>query len=90
MPDDALTAQEEQAIFKGEIKKIIKTLNDKEKYLLQNRILGDPPLTLQEVGDYFGITRERARQLEERVIAKMREQLQKAFPDYQIKTPAED
>lgn len=82
--DDALALSEEKEIFSREIKKIIKTLNDKEKYLLQHRILGDPPQTLQEVGDHFKITRERARQLEERVVEKIKEHFKNVLPDYKI------
>ena len=66
---------------------MIELLNDKEKYLLQHRILGDPPKTLQEVGDHFKITRERARQLEERVIEKIKGHFKDVFPDYNIKIP---
>jgi RNA polymerase sigma-32 factor len=85
--DDKLALDEEKEIFHREIETVIKVLNDKEKYLLQNRILGDPPQTLQEVGDHFGITRERARQLEERVIEKIKEHFKGVFPDYKIRLP---
>jgi RNA polymerase sigma-32 factor len=85
--DDKLAQDEEKEIFYREIDKVVEILNDKEKYLLQNRILGDPPKTLQEVGDHFGITRERARQLEERVIEKIKEHFKTVFPDYKIRLP---
>jgi hypothetical protein len=39
-------------------------LNDKELAILEGRLLADEALTLQEVGDAFGISRERARQIE--------------------------
>ncbi len=85
--DDKLALSEEKEIFYREIDKVVTDLNDKEKYLLQNRILGDPPKTLQEVGDHFGITRERARQLEERVIEKIKIHFKGVFPDYKIRLP---
>ncbi|MBK9292917.1 MAG: RNA polymerase factor sigma-32 [Oligoflexia bacterium] len=88
-PDELLASEEEKLIFKKEIKKVMKDLNEKEIYLLQNRILGDPPLTLQEVGDKFKITRERARQLEERVLLKLRTHFKEVFPDYKINVPEE-
>jgi RNA polymerase sigma-32 factor len=62
-------------------------LNEKERYILDNRILGDPPITLQEVGDQFKITRERARQLEERVVEKIKLHFRDVFPDYAIQLP---
>jgi RNA polymerase sigma-32 factor len=85
--DDALALSEEKEIFYKEIDKVVELLNDKEKYLLETRILGDPPKTLQEVGDHFGITRERARQLEERVIEKIKIHFKGVFPDYKIRLP---
>ncbi len=85
--DDDLALSEEKQIFRREIQKVIKLLNEKENYLLQHRILGDPPLTLQEVGDHFKITRERARQLEERLIGKIKAHFKTAFPDYKINLP---
>jgi RNA polymerase sigma-32 factor len=85
--DDSLALREEKEIFYREIDKIVGQLNDKEKYILQNRVLGDPPKTLQEVGDHFGITRERSRQLEERVIEKIKEHFKTVFPDYKILLP---
>ncbi|MCC6276706.1 MAG: RNA polymerase factor sigma-32 [Oligoflexia bacterium] len=85
--DEVLAQDEEHAIFSKEIDKVKAQLNEKELYILEKRILGDPALTLQEVGDHFGITRERARQLEERLVDRLREHFQKVFPDYEIKVP---
>lgn len=75
-PDDELAHAEELEILKTNMKEIEKSLNEKELAILQNRILADEPLTLQEIGDKFGITRERARQLEERVLLKIKELIQ--------------
>jgi RNA polymerase sigma-32 factor len=85
--EETLALSEEKKIFNQEIGSVIKLLNEKEKYILAHRVLGDPPQTLQEVGDQFGITRERARQLEERVIEKIKEHFSKVFPDYKINLP---
>jgi len=82
--DEQLALSEEKQIFAREIKKLLPTFSEKERYLLQYRILGDPPQTLQEVGDNFGITRERARQLEERILVKLKEHFAKVLPDYKI------
>jgi RNA polymerase sigma-32 factor len=53
----------------------------KEAFLLKNRLLADEPMTLQEVGDQLKISRERARQIEKRVVDKLRVYLQGQFPD---------
>lgn len=73
-PEEALMQSEQSAQLKEKIDLIIPRLNEKEKYILEARLLADEPITLQEVGDKFGITRERARQLEARVIDKIRKE----------------
>lgn len=47
--------------------------NDRERDILDKRLLTDSPDTLQEIGDRWGITRERVRQIEERLIRRLRE-----------------
>jgi RNA polymerase sigma-32 factor len=36
-------------------------------------MIADEPLTLQEIGDRYGVTRERARQIENRILQKLRD-----------------
>jgi RNA polymerase sigma-32 factor len=48
-------------------------LTEKELRILEDRILAEDPKTLQEVADHYGLTRERARQIEAKVIQKLRE-----------------
>jgi RNA polymerase sigma-32 factor len=50
-------------------------LNDRDRFIFSHRILADEPITLQDVGDKFGITRERARQLESRVLKRIKDKL---------------
>ncbi|MGE3974466.1 MAG: RNA polymerase factor sigma-32 [Bdellovibrionales bacterium] len=70
--DEVLEHEEEMGILKEKIEEIRHRLNDKEQFILENRLLSDSPLTLQEIGDKYGITRERARQLENRVLDKLK------------------
>ena len=46
-------------------------LNERELYIFEHRIMTDEPLTLQEIGDHFNISRERARQIEKGVSSKV-------------------
>ncbi|MCX6112908.1 MAG: RNA polymerase factor sigma-32 [Proteobacteria bacterium] len=76
MRPDELVEEKEQAIrLREKLKEIAKTLNDKEKVILRDRLLSDTPFTLQEIADRFGISKERTRQLEERIIKRMKEEL---------------
>ena len=64
-------------ILQKELPLFTKELNDKEKMVLAARILSDEPKTLQEVADEFGLTRERVRQIESRLIDKLKIRLEK-------------
>jgi RNA polymerase sigma-32 factor len=60
-------------ILKDKLPQFQRLLNEKELRILQERILAEEPKTLQEVADRYGLTRERARQIEAKVIHKLRE-----------------
>lgn len=57
------------------------TLNEKEHAILEGRLLTDEPLTLQDIADRFGISRERVRQIEAGLLRKMRAYLEQEVPD---------
>jgi RNA polymerase sigma-32 factor len=59
-------------------------LGERERAILDERILADEPLTLQALGDRFGTTREAARQAETRLMAKLKTFLQEELGDVQI------
>ncbi len=66
----------------GELLEILKDkLNDKEKMILEKRLLTDEPLTLQNIADKFGISRERVRQIEVNLLKKMKKYLEVEMPD---------
>ncbi len=56
-------------------------LNDKERMILEKRLLTDEPLTLQNIADKFSISRERVRQIEVNLLKKMKKYLEVEMPD---------
>lgn len=62
-------------ILRKEVLFIEQELNERDAYIFHNRIMSEEPITLQDVGDKYGITRERARQLEARVIKKIKDRI---------------
>ncbi len=56
-------------------------LNDKERMILEERLLTDEPLTLQNIADRFDISRERVRQIEVNLLKKMKKYLETEMPD---------
>lgn len=73
--DEELGLTEELHLLTENINRIRPHLSQKEVFLLENRILSDEPLTLQEVGDKYGITREAVRQMENRLINKIKREM---------------
>ncbi len=76
VPVDVRMAHEEQlAILKDKIEDIRPELSEREKIILDERILNDEPLTLQEIGEKHGITREAVRQMEARLMKKIKSRM---------------
>ena len=74
--DDELGVREERRITKDVVRVAMERLDDREKFIVEHRILTDAPMTLKDVGAHFGFSRERARQLELRAKEKLRRELQ--------------
>ncbi len=72
-PDEELSRLEELDRLKKRIESLKPSLNEREKILLEERLLADDPLTLQEIGEKYGITREAVRQAETRLMNKIKE-----------------
>ena len=68
----SLIKKEEMALVKRNIAGALAKLNEKEKYIIKHRVMADHPETLQEIGNRYHITRERARQIEKQALNKMR------------------
>jgi RNA polymerase sigma-32 factor len=64
------------SLLKSKLPAFEKSLNEKEKQILQERLLSEEPKTLQEIADQYQLTRERARQIEAKVIEKLKILLQ--------------
>ena len=56
---------------------------ERDRFIWEKRLLSDDPVTLQEVGEKFGVSRERARQVEERIKSRFKAFLEKELgPDF--------
>ena len=72
------------AVLRENLEKIRPSLSEKEIYLLEKRLLSEEPLTLQEIGDHYGVTREAVRQLEQRLVGKIRRAVTAALHEEDI------
>jgi RNA polymerase sigma-32 factor len=67
----SLIKNEEKSLVKRDIAGALANLNERESYIIINRVMADDPKTLQEIGDKYNISRERARQIEKQALKKM-------------------
>jgi RNA polymerase sigma-32 factor len=82
-PESLMADGELQALLKEKLAAFRRTLEgkDKELAIFDERLVADEPLTLQELGDRFGISRERVRQLEQRLTGRLRDYLRDEMGD---------
>ncbi|MDF0667875.1 MAG: RNA polymerase factor sigma-32 [Nitrospira sp.] len=80
--DEQIADHQLKTLFRAKLAEFIKTLEERDEDILRNRILSDSPLTLDDLGDKYGITKERTRQLEARIIKRLRDYLKKDIKDF--------
>jgi len=69
--ESALIKSEEKSLVQKNIAGALANLTERESYIIVNRVMADNPETLQEIGNRFNITRERARQIEKQALKKV-------------------
>ena len=74
--DEQMALDEQLQILMNAVNDLRSKLTEKETILLEERILSDEPLTLQEIGDKYKISREAVRQTEARLMKKIKEAMQ--------------
>ena len=67
---------EEHQMVREKLAEVAADSNEKEQYIIKHRLLDEEPMSLQEIGTHFGVSRERIRQLESRVMGKLKTSLE--------------
>ena len=80
--ESQVAKKEIEALLHNKIAEFKKTMTSRELEIFEQRIFSDTPSTLQEIGDRYGISRERVRQVEKNIIKKMREFFKQEMPDF--------
>jgi RNA polymerase sigma-32 factor len=81
--EEVLAQAELKGIFRQKLSEFRRELNDKELDILDLRLLAEKPLTLQEIGARHHISRERVRQIEDRLIKRLRQFLKSEIADWE-------
>jgi RNA polymerase sigma-32 factor len=92
LPEDDLGERERDLLLRRRYAAFGANLTDeKERFVFERRLLpvnGEDPLTLQEVGARFRFSRERARQIEARLVNRLRRELRTELPDFELMAKA--
>ena len=80
--DEQLADLQLRSIFREKLAQFAKTLGEREEDILRNRILSETPVTLEDLGHKYNITKERTRQLEARIIERLRDYMKKEVKDF--------
>jgi RNA polymerase sigma-32 factor len=80
-PEENAESTELSELVRRHLDDFRKTLSGKELEIFDDRLVAEEPLTLQELGDRFGVSRERVRQLEARLTGKLRTFLKSELGD---------
>lgn len=81
--DEQISLKERRELLKQELDGYRSTLSQKHRDIFDNRILAEDPLTLQELGDKYNISRERIRQIQDKILKKAKEWLMAKIPDFE-------
>ncbi|MBM4120191.1 MAG: RNA polymerase factor sigma-32 [Nitrospira sp.] len=81
-PDEQIASFELRRLFHQKLAEFSQTLNERDEDILRNRILSETPVTLEDMGQKYGITKERTRQLEARLISRLRDFIKKDVADF--------
>ena len=80
--EDQVAKKEMESLLHEKIHEFRAEMTPRELEIFDQRIFSDSPVTLQEIGDRYSISRERVRQIEKNIIKKMREFFKKGLPDF--------
>jgi RNA polymerase sigma-32 factor len=80
--EDHIARMEIESILNDKIATFKENMSKRELEIFEQRVFSDSPATLQEIGDKYGISRERVRQIEKNIIKKMKEYFNREIPDF--------
>jgi len=84
LASEVLEASEQSRLFKKALDEFIKLLDERELVIFKGRMLSEKPRTLQEIGNDYNVSKERARQIEEKIKSKLKDFLAEKYPDISL------
>jgi len=79
--DDKLAQEQFRQMLEQKFREFSESISEREQVILQKRLIADDPLTLQQIADIYGITREAVRVAEKKLIGKLKKYMAESFKD---------
>ena len=79
--DEKLAAGELKNFIESKFGEFATVLSERDRMILQKRLLAEEPLSLQAIGDQYGVTREAIRVSEKKLVARIKDYMKRAFKD---------
>jgi RNA polymerase sigma-32 factor len=68
----------------AKVEEFARDLSPRDTRILRERLLAEDPVTLADLGKEFGVSRERVRQLEARLLRDLRDYLKQSLVDFDL------
>ena len=81
--DEEVSEMQSRTLLLKKLAEYREKLSGKELDIFDNRIMAENPLTLQQLGDKYHISRERVRQIQERIIKNIKKWLIEEIPNFE-------
>jgi RNA polymerase sigma-32 factor len=79
--------REMHRLFREAVDEFSRNLEERDRQILEERVLAEEPRTLAEMGKEFGVSRERVRQLEARIVKRLRSYMKENMVDFEYYSP---
>jgi len=79
--EEIVSERHKSAVLSKMMKEFKATLDDRDRYIFDNRVVADEPMSLRELGDSCRISRERVRQVETRIIKRFKTHFKGSLAD---------
>ena len=88
--EESVAGAEVRRVFLAKVGEFAEELDERDRKILEQRLLAEDPCTLQELGREFGVSRERVRQLETRLVKRLTEYMRQELVDFEFYAPSQD
>jgi RNA polymerase sigma-32 factor len=85
--EEQVGSRELHGVFEKTVGHFVETLDARDRQILEQRVLAEEPRTLADLGEEFGVSRERVRQLEARLVERLRAFMKAHLVDFEYYAP---